>query len=493
MPTPATLDLRGRSPEPIIRRRSTAHRRFSGEPARARRRPGPYAIATAGALVLALASLTLASAPSYDPWAWIIWGRELLHLSLQTTGGPTWKPLPVLFTTLLAPFGRAAPDLWLVVARTGGIIGVAMSSLLAFRLARAGPREVAVACFAGVLAALGLLALSGLLDSVASGESEGLLVALVAFAVLRHLDGAPRQSLALGFAAALIRPETWPFFGLYCVYLWRRDRGARKLIVALLVLIPALWFLPELWGARSVLRGVEWARYPRAGSPAFASCPFCAEITAHAWPLVVAPFKLGVGFALGCAAFARGRRGWRSVAVLGAAALAWILEEGVLTQAGFSGSDRYLIAPAAILIVAGSVGWGWAGRRASGRAAVAALAALLVASTVWDAAHLANLATTGARQRVDARLRQDLSSAVREAGGAGRLISCGSIQTNPSEAPLAAWTLGVPMLWTENPHGNVLIQSRNAGSAVLAPLLPRGRGYRLVSGVGTVRIFEKCA
>ena len=70
-----------------------------------------------GAIVLGALSLLIPSTPSYDPWAWLVWGREIVHLKLHTTGGPSWKPLPVIFTTLFAPFGKAAPDLWLVIAR----------------------------------------------------------------------------------------------------------------------------------------------------------------------------------------------------------------------------------------------------------------------------------------------------------------------------------------------------------------------------------------
>jgi len=50
-----------------------------------------------------------------------VWGREIVHINLQTTGGPTWKPLPVIFTTVFALFGKAEPDLWLVVARAGAM------------------------------------------------------------------------------------------------------------------------------------------------------------------------------------------------------------------------------------------------------------------------------------------------------------------------------------------------------------------------------------
>ena len=65
------------------------------------------------AACLALAALTLLepSAPTYDPWAWIIWGREVTRLGLDTAGGPSWKPLSVVFTTVFALFGSAAPAL----------------------------------------------------------------------------------------------------------------------------------------------------------------------------------------------------------------------------------------------------------------------------------------------------------------------------------------------------------------------------------------------
>jgi len=78
-----------------------------------------YGWLAAVALLIAALSLLIPSTPSYDPWAWLVWGKEIVHLDLHTTGGPSWKPLPMLFTTLFAVFGKAQPDLWLVVARTG--------------------------------------------------------------------------------------------------------------------------------------------------------------------------------------------------------------------------------------------------------------------------------------------------------------------------------------------------------------------------------------
>ncbi len=318
---------------------------------------------------------------------------------------------------------------------------------------------------------------------------------------MRHLDGAPRSALLLGFAAALVRPETWPFLGLYGLYLWPRDPNARKLITTLFALVPMLWFAPEVWGSGSLLRGVEWAQYPRAGSPAFARCPFCAELGGHGWPLLTAPFQVGVACALGSLAFALRRGQAVRLSATRAAVLAlvllgggWIVEEAVLTQIGFTGSDRYLIAPEAVLVVVGAVGWGWALRLLASRlapaAAMVALSgcfALLAVLAPGRGPHLGELAAT---LRLDANLQHDMGVAVARAGGTRRLLACGPIETNASEAPLAAWTLGVPMRTTESPRGNVLIQSPNEQDPTPAPR--PSAGYRLLAGAGTVRIYARC-
>ena len=353
-------------------------------------RPSRYAILAAASLLLAALSLAIQAAPSYDPWAWIIWGREITHLALVTTGGPTWKPLPVIFTTVFAPFGAAAPDLWLVVARAGGIMAIALAAVAAARLVRSDVPGRALPAIAAALAGIGLLGLYQYAASVMQGESEGLLAALVLLAILRYFDGAPRQALLLGFAAALIRPEVWPFLALYGMLLWRRDPGTRWLVLALFALIGALWFLPEVWGSGSLLRGVRWAENPRHGSPALASCPFCSEVSGSAWPLVTMPFKAGVVLALVEVA-----RRWRHqaptnaqliVAIAALIGLGWILEEAVLTQIGFSGSDRYLIAPVAVLIMVGAVGWAWAFQRPRSAFVLVGVVAALTVLCSWSRA-----------------------------------------------------------------------------------------------------------
>ena len=454
-------------------------------------RPSRYTILAAASVLLAALSLAIQAAPSYDPWAWIIWGREITHLALVTTGGPTWKPLPVIFTTVFAPFGAAAPDLWLVVARAGGIMALALAAVAAARLVRSDVPGRALPAIAAALAGIGLLGLYQYAASVMQGESEGLLAALVLLAILRYFDGAPRQALLLGFAAALIRPEVWPFLALYGVLLWRRDPGTRWLVLALFALIGALWFLPEVWGSGSLLRGVRWAENPRHGSPALASCPFCSEVSGSAWPIVTMPFKAGVVLAL-----VEVSRRWRHqaptnaqliVAIAALIGLGWILEEAVLTQIGFSGSDRYLIAPVAVLIMVGAVGWAWAFQRPRSAFVLVGVVAALTVLAPGRGPHLGSATDT---LRAQNAIRRDLPVAVDRAGGARQLLACGAIQTNPSEAPLAAWTLDVGLLRTESSDGRVLIQSGGQDGPALAPR-PRA-GYQLVAGAGAVRIFEKC-
>src|SRR6476620_5684435 len=106
---------------------------FGGVRVRARAAPrAGLTMLAAACLAVGLLSLLAPTTPTYDPWAWLIWGREVLHPDLQTQLGPSWKPLPVLLTTPFALFGGAAPALWVAVARAGALAAIA----LAFRVGR---------------------------------------------------------------------------------------------------------------------------------------------------------------------------------------------------------------------------------------------------------------------------------------------------------------------------------------------------------------------
>ena len=54
----------------------------------------PVGLAVGACIVLAvLSAAVLPTVPSYDPFSWIVWGRELTdpHLSFLISGGPSWK------------------------------------------------------------------------------------------------------------------------------------------------------------------------------------------------------------------------------------------------------------------------------------------------------------------------------------------------------------------------------------------------------------------
>ena len=64
----------------------------------------------------------LPAGPTYDPWAWITWGREITEWNLDTRTGPSWKPLPVLFTTPFALRRTLGSRAVLVIAQPGGLL-----------------------------------------------------------------------------------------------------------------------------------------------------------------------------------------------------------------------------------------------------------------------------------------------------------------------------------------------------------------------------------
>ncbi len=183
-----------------------------------------------------------------------MWGAEVAHLELDTSNGgsPSWKPLPVLLTTPLSLFGDAAPELWLIVSRTGGLLALAFAFRLASRVAGRT---------AGGLAAVLLLLSAGWVRGHLHGYLEPSVVALLLGAVDLHASQRHRAALMLLFLAGLGRPEVWPCFGLYALWWARGTRRGERILASLLVIAtPVLWFGGDLWGSGDALHGSETAR-----------------------------------------------------------------------------------------------------------------------------------------------------------------------------------------------------------------------------------------
>jgi hypothetical protein len=414
--------------------------------------------------VLALTALTflVPSAPTYDPWAWIVWGREVLHLDLSTLDGPSWKPLPVLLTTPFALFGSLAPDMWLFVARAGAIAGVVM----AFRVAR---RLGGVP--AGTAAAAAYAIAPWTIRNGAMGNSEGLLVALSLAAVDRHLAGRFRHAFLFGLAAALLRPEVWPFLGLYGLWLFWREARSRTLVALGFAALPALWLLPELWGSGDLLRAAHRAHNPRANSAAFAEDPI-GEVVRQFGTMLTPALWIGLG-ALAVATLLRlapGRREQRTVIALALAAAVLVGEVAVMTNDGFSGNTRYMILPAAVVCVLAGTGIGWAVRALPARLAANGLVVAAVAAAAALGFALPSVNRLDAvRASIDyqARLTDGLPGTLARAGGAHRLLACGTPYTGAFQVPLVAWKLGVHI---------TTVQSASAPGD--APPLPPGVAFR---------------
>jgi MFS family permease len=377
--------------------------------------------------VLGLTALSFLApaAPTYDPWAWIIWGREIVHLDLSTVQGPSWKPLPVLLTTPFSLFGGLAPDLWLFVARAGVIAGVVM-------LYRLGRRLGGVP--AGVAAAVPYALATWTLRNGAMGNSEGMLVALTLAAV----------AFALG--AALLRPEVWPFVGLYGLWLLWHEPRARALVIGGFAALPALWLLPEWWGSGDLLRAAHRAQNPRGDSPAFAENPVRAVLDQFA-SMLTTPVWIGIA-ALVLAVLWRRFSGRRELAILGGlliGALLWVVEVALMTSDGFSGNIRYLVMPAAVACLAGGVGVGWLSRAVLGSRVAGTGAAALALAAVVGVAFAAPAARTVPDDvtaiTYQARLNDRVTGLIARAGGPDRLKACGDVYTGPFQVPVVAWNM----------------------------------------------------
>ena len=410
-----------------------------------------------GAAVVAGLSLLLPWALAFDPQAWVVWGRDAGRLELDTSGGPSWKPLPVLVTTPLALTGDPAPALWLLVARTGGLLALAGAWLLAARIAGVA---------AGAAAAATMALSPWWMFNTALGNSEGLLAAAALWAVLAHLEGRPRWALALGTAAALLRPEVWPFLGLYGLWLWRADRGARPAIAVAAVIVPLLWIGPDVLGIGGALSASRAARgEPSLGSAALEDVPGLA-VLADAVSLLTVPAAL--------AALAGTILGGRLARVLAAGAVAWVAIVAVMAQAGYAGNPRYLVAAMAFGCVLAGVGAARLGGLVPARAGAAAGAAvLIVAVAAVTAADLRDQASdVGAR----ADRREALSDLVAAAGGRDALVGCAPVRTAPDVRPLVAWELDVSMLGIDRPPRApaVLLRWRPHGGGPVEPAVPDG-------------------
>ncbi len=446
------------------------------------------AYAACACLALAGASLAIAHEPVYDAWAWLVWGRELAGFGLDTSSGPSWKPLAVAVTAVLSVAGDAAPTLWLVVVRASWLFALVLAGAIAYRLTPGLDRRLRVV--AAGFAALSLLLLADDFTmwtrQGAAGMSEPLLVALVLGAVVAALERRPRVALACAVLAALLRPEAWPLLGLYGVWLWRAEPLMRAAIAVATVAVPALWVLPDLLASGGGVASAGERAQRGGGAPLHE----LLEVVARAavmpllvvWPLAVAALVLPAASAGGSGAKREHTSRFAphplatAVLVLAAGALAWIAVVALMAAAGFPGLPRFMapaIAIAGVLAGAGLARLLALAPRPRGLAAVAiAVLALTVAQLPGRAEEIPHALSSTARiAHSHDRLRELVRSVGREP-----LLRCGKLATSDVLVRTAlAWELRVPL-------GDVVsfgAPPTNSGAFVVGPEATAAASARL--------------
>jgi len=421
----------------------------------------PWVAGAAGLLALSLVVVLWARIrPGYDPYGWLVWGKLTVHLKLDTNGAPSWKPLPFLFTVPFALFGRYELWLWMVFSVAVSLSGPVFAWRIAFRLTDAQPERRYAAYAAGLFAALFVLGMqdpiapASYLHYVLSAESDTMIVALCLGAIDCHLAGRHRWAFWIWWLAALGRPEVWPFTGLAGLWLWRYSPDFRRWLISALVLLLVFWFgIPGITSKSFFTAGNIAQNSPRAlhGNKITGTIKRFHELEAN---------TVWIAAAL-CVALAVLRR-QRTILLLAAGALAWVVIEIALALHGFPAVPRYMFEPGALVAVLAGVFIGRVilelpgllaqrvRRRISARLATqlsawgTAIAVLLIAGSMAGAAHrqyrLERSDLTHERARTV--LIGRLSGVVRRLG-ASRILACGQPNIPIEYQSIFAWYMDI--------------------------------------------------
>ncbi len=454
---------------------------------RARARPGLVIGLVICCLAIAGLSLLRPHSLTYDPWSWALWGRELVHGSLTTAAGSSFKPLPVIVDALFSLPGPAAPDLWLILARAGALMALVFSYRLAARAA--GPAAgIAAAAWVAFSAHPGFV--FGWLTFFDSGWSEGLLVALVLGAIESHLEGHRQVALVAWFAAALIRPEAAGFLVLYAAWAIRREPALRVMAGLLVLGVPVLWLVPDYLGSGHLLLGSSRALNDVPSSLRHAQHPGLRDL-ALLRDLLSLPVLLGAALAVGLA-----RAGSRRL-ILGLLGMAvgWLVVVAIMAEAGYPGIPRFLVVSVAVICVIAGIGWGLAVNWTTQRPVRYFAATVAIAINAWFlVGKMPDLRDQAAGAAYEARLNAQLSVTLGRAGGSQAVRRCGSVSTNPLEIPVLTWDLGYGARVTERGlRAGTIFRTRIFKQRTVLPAPPPPRfGFKLITRDGRWSVYASC-
>jgi hypothetical protein len=401
-------------------------------------------LAAAGVLLLALVAR---ARPSYDAMGWMVWGHQVLHWNLNTDGAPSWKPFAFIFTLPYALAGRPAQLwLWTLTAEAGGLISGVLAAHLAHRLTPPVPGREWARCVAAAIGGLGVLAMNGYLHLLLIANTDPLTVAVLLGAIEAHLSRRRWAAYVLLFLAGLDRPEAWALLALYSAWCWRAEPRMRILLAAGLLLTPVAWFVVPALTSHSWLTPTQLDMNLTSAIHGNK----LAGVFDRLRSLVAWPAQIGVAVAFG---FALVRRDLARL-VLFAAAVLWYAIEVAFALHGFSAASRYLIEPAAVLIVLLGTGagellslhaqrpaWRWRNAAASAGALVVLGLTLAIIPTARRTARVDRALIS--RERHDAVALDRLASAIAAGGGPAASRACGQPVSLMGYQSTLAWELGM--------------------------------------------------
>lgn len=406
----------------------------------------PYAaLLIAAVLVLISVGLVLwaRTRPGFDPYGWLVWGHQTIVGALDTNAAPSWKPLPYLFTVPFALAGHYQMWLWMFASVAVSLSGVVFAARIVYRLTDAPTGRRWAGWVAGAFAGAALLGIQDYSHYVLSAQSDPMIVALCLGAIDAHLSRRPRWAFALGVLAALGRPEVWPFLGLYAIWAWRAIPSMRRLIVAGVVVLLALWFgIPALSSRSAFVAGNNALGSGRAlhNDRVFGTVRRFLDLD-NAILEVLALLSVAVAIL----------RRDRVTIMLAAAAVAWVIVEIAFALHGWPGLPRYMFEAAGVTVVLAGV---LVGRLLSdglpvGRGGVPAWVALPIVALAVVA--LVPAALSRARtERHDLRGQRGrtqqidrLAGTIRHLGGAARFKPCGEPLTRLEWQTVLAWNLRI--------------------------------------------------
>jgi hypothetical protein len=435
-------------------------------------RTGVDLVAVAVCFSLALiAQAALPSLPSYDPFSWIIWGHELAHqvigphLPFVIHGGPSWKPLPVLFTTIFGFFGHDQVVLWIILSRAVGFYGLYLAFVLGARLGATDRWRVA-GPLAGVLAAVAVAMMLDWIHFMFRATSEPLTVTAALLWVDWHLRDRRLLALSAGTALALMRPESSVFLGLYALWcLWKLPGVWRRLVVlAELTLIPVAWVVPPWLAEGKPFMSANQARDFK-GNRGLDVYTVALTRADHllVWPVLAA--------ALGMTLIALWRREWFPVTLAGIC-LAYLAIVEVMTIHGYPGLTRFLLPAGALMCVLAGAGVVRLAALAGGSAAsTVVVVALLAIAAPFSVARLTDYGHEHGEATDAVRSYDAMVLAADRLGGAQRMWPCPTsvVAINHTVQPSLAWALDVPL----NRIHPVTYRVRSVQHPLLAIFAPR--------------------